>query len=93
MEDLEQYKQARNRVIELKAFYLHLILYIVVNVTLVIFNLATSPEVLWFKWPLMGWGIGIVSHAFSVFVKGRLFGKKWEEKKIKELIEKETKTP
>jgi hypothetical protein len=37
------------------------------------------------------WGIGIAIHASKVFVlKDRFLGKEWEEKKIKEMMEKET---
>jgi hypothetical protein len=35
---------------------------------LVIVNISTSPQYLWFKWPLIGWGIGVISHALGVFV-------------------------
>jgi len=92
MEDIEKYKAAQRRVNEIKEFYFHLILYIVVNLILVIYNLASTPDILWFIWPMAGWGLGILSHACSVFFNGRRFGKKWEERKIKELIEKDTKT-
>jgi len=33
-----------------------------------IINFATSTEYLWFKWPIMGWGIGVFFHAMNVFV-------------------------
>ncbi len=49
-------------------FYIHLSVYTAVNVLLIIINLSTSPEYLWFKWPLMGWGIGLFFHAIGVFV-------------------------
>jgi 2TM domain len=48
-------------------FYIHLTAYAVVNALLVAINLATSPGYLWFKWPLLGWGIGVFVHAIIVF--------------------------
>ena len=33
----------------------------------------------WFFWPLLGWGIGIVSHAFTTFGVFGIFGRDWEE--------------
>ena len=55
--------------------------------------MVTSPGSLWFIWPLMGWGIGFAFHALSVFVFypgiGTGFGADWEERKIKEIMEKE----
>ncbi len=42
----------------------------------------------WFYWPLLGWGICVVAHGFAVFGGGSLFGLQWEEKKIREIVEK-----
>jgi hypothetical protein len=40
---------------------------------------------------LLGWVIGIAAHATSVFgIKG-ILGKEWEERKIKEIMEKDKK--
>ena len=85
----EKYQRAKARVDELKGFYTHLIMYVLVNIFLMILNFMTAPDDLWFYWPMMGWGIGLVWHFMGVFVVGRAFGKTWEEKKIRELMEKE----
>jgi len=61
--------------------------YVIVNLGLFLINMTTSPENLWFIWPLMGWGIGIALHALRVF--GGTLGSNWEEKKIAEFMEKE----
>ena len=68
MENQEAYERARKRVEAKIGFYVHLSVYIAVNILLVIVNISTSPQYLWFKWPLIGWGIGIISHALGVFV-------------------------
>ena len=49
-------------------FYIHLAVYVGVNILLIIINLLTSSQYLWFRWPLIGWGIGILFHALGVFV-------------------------
>jgi len=54
-----------------RGFYIHLAAYLVVNALLVGVNLATSTKYLWFKWPLLGWGIGILAHAFVTFAVPR----------------------
>ncbi len=74
---------------ELRGFYEHLIVYVVVNIMLIIINLVTSPDALWFYWVTVFWGIGIIWHAIGVFGKRGKLGKNWEEKKIKELMEKD----
>jgi hypothetical protein len=68
MENQEAYERARKRVEAKIGFYVHLSVYIAVNILLVIVNISMSPQYLWFKWPLIGWGIGVISHALGVFV-------------------------
>lgn len=85
----ERYEAAKERVEEIKGFYVHLFIYIVINIGLILIDVLTSPYHLWFYWPLLGWGIGIAAHATSVFgIKG-ILGKDWEERKIKEILERE----
>ena len=68
MENQEAYQRAKKRVEAKIGFFIHLTVYIVVNILLVIINFSTSTEYLWFKWPLIGWGIGVLFHALGVFV-------------------------
>lgn len=68
-------------------FYVHLAVYIGVNILLIMINLSTSPEYLWFKWPLLGWGTGLFFHGLSVFI---FSGRKLRTMKEK-MIEKEMK--
>jgi hypothetical protein len=83
----KKYQKARERVRRLRGFYIHLVVYVLINTMLFLLNIATSPDILWFYWPLLGWGIGIAMHAFFVFGFGRWFGPDWEENKIKEIME------
>lgn len=86
-DDLD-YKNAKKRVKEIKDFYGNLISYCVVIPFLIIINLITTPKNIWFYWPMLGWGFGVAIHGLSVF----WIGKNWEEKKIREILEKENKT-
>lgn len=88
----ERYFKAKKRVEEIKGFYGNLIAYIVVNIGLMILNLVTSPGYLWFFWPLFGWGIGVFFHGLKVFDYMPFFTKDWEERKVKEFMEKEEQT-
>lgn len=49
-------------------FYTHLLVYVSVMLLLAAINLLGSSETIWFHWPLFGWGLAVVIHAFSVFV-------------------------
>lgn len=67
MENKEVYEKAKKRVEEKLEFYIHLLVYIVVMAMLIYLNYSTSPQHLWFKWPLMGWGIGLFFHGVTTF--------------------------
>jgi 2TM domain len=82
-----RYQQAKERVEALRGFYIHLTVYVIVNLFLFLLNILVSPDSLLFYWPLLGWGIAIVLHAVSVFGPGYLSGTDWEEKKISEILE------
>ena len=64
-------------------FYFHLSIYIAVNTLLFVINFSTATPYFWPKWPLMGWGIGLLFHGLSVF----LFSSK--SNIIQQMIEKE----
>ena len=83
-DDLE--REARKRVKQLKEFYAHLGSYLLVNGFLVGVNLLTSPQVLWVIWPVLGWGLGLASHAVSTFGLSGLGGKAWQERKVREFV-------
>lgn len=67
MDTQTNYDQATQRVEEKMGFFIHLVAYVVVNAALATLNLVTTPDVLWFHWPLAGWGIGVVLHGWKVF--------------------------
>lgn len=83
----KSYERAQKRVKEIKSFYGNLISYCIIIPFLIIINLMTSPDNIWFYLPMLGWGIGVVAHGMSVFA----IGKSWEEKKIREILEKQNK--
>jgi hypothetical protein len=80
MED-ELYKKAKERVNEIRGFYIHLIVYIIMNVVFIYF-IGRS-----WLWVTAFWGMGLLFQLVNTF----LLGKEWEEKKIREYIEKEEK--
>ncbi|MGQ7868752.1 2TM domain-containing protein [Sunxiuqinia sp. sy24] len=55
-------RTARQKAKQKVEFKIHMIAYIVVNSLLAIINLTFTPGYLWFIWPLLGWGVGIVLH-------------------------------
>ena len=47
-------------------FFFHFSAYVLVNAILIAVNLIFTPDRLWFYWPLLGWGIGILAHGLAV---------------------------
>ncbi len=88
MDEQESYDQAKRQVRRIRGFYIHALVYVLVNALLVVLNFLTLPGARWFFWPLLGWGIGLAAHGIAVFGVGRLWGAEWEERKIKEIIAK-----
>lgn len=84
-ENHKSYKKAQKRVKELKDFYINLISYCIVIPFLIFINLFTRSSFHWFWFPVFGWGIGLASHAFQVFG----VGESWQEKKIREIMNKQ----
>lgn len=64
-------------------FYRHLVIYSVTNLLLVIINLNNDGSAIWFHYVLLGWGIGLISHAYRVFFRD------WENHLMERLVKKE----
>ena len=93
-EETNAYDMAYKKVKKLKGFYTHLLVYILVNIFIYVMNVKhLKPGESYFQWEnfttLFFWGIGLLAHGLSVFMPYFVFGKSWEERKIKELMEKE----
>ncbi|MGX1929281.1 2TM domain-containing protein [Flagellimonas sp. 2504JD4-2] len=89
--DRDKYKRAKKQVEEIKGFYIHLAVYVVIN-TFILINIYNHSENFW-EWPhfitLGAWGIGLLFHASKTFGFNLLFGKNWEERQIQKYIEKD----
>ena len=90
-EDLEnsKYVKAVERVEKLKEFYQNLASYCLVIPFLIFINLRFSPGFHWFWFPIFGWGMGLVFHFLEVNNYNIFLGRNWEDRKIKEMMEKE----
>lgn len=95
----ERYLKAQKRVKEIKGFYWHLFWYILINIYITFggtigyiihggeiseINLDLGMFSVWFFW-----GIGLFFHWFGVYGRHISFSKSWEDRKIKEFMEKD----
>lgn len=57
-----------------ESFLRHLIVYLVVCSFLVYLDFSKGNEVHWSKWPLLGWGFGLLMHGLSAWSRPRRLG-------------------
>ncbi len=93
----EKYNRAKKKVKDIKDFYKHLTIYLIINSILIIINLGVFQSgfsnIKIPTWPMFTtpffWGIGLLFHGLHVFHKDFGLFKKWENRKMKEYMEKE----
>ena len=88
-EEQNRYERAKKKVQELRGFYSHLIIYLIFVPVFIWLNLR-STGFPWAIFPIVGWGLGVASHAAEVYDYNIFFGKDWEERKIREFLDKES---
>ena len=86
--DDKRYQKAKEKVEAVKGFYGNLIAYCIVIPCLAILNYKTTSFP-WVIFPILGWGFGLLTHGMEAFGYNPLWGKRWEEKKLRELMDKE----
>ncbi|MCP9200055.1 2TM domain-containing protein [Gramella sp. GC03-9] len=88
------YKEAQKKVESIKGFYTHLVVFLFINAA--IFIVTTQDEgfingltnisnysTIFF------WGIGLFAHWASVFGSSLFFGRDWEERKTREIMDRD----
>ncbi|RLD29498.1 MAG: histidine kinase [Bacteroidetes bacterium] len=85
-----RYRRAKERMDKLRGFYIHAAIYCIFVVFFIWLNLKGS-DFPWAIFPIAGWGLGLLGHASETFNHNFFFGKKWEAKKIRELMKEEEK--
>lgn len=81
----KRYESAKKRVEELKGFYVHFGIYLIMVPVFIFLNLK-STGFPWAIFPIGGWGLGVFGHAAEVFNWNPFFGKKWEEEQIRKYM-------
>ncbi len=84
----KKYARAKEHVEKLKGFYIHFAIYLMMMPVFIFLNYR-STGFPWAIFPILGWGFGVAGHAMETFNYNPLLGKDWEEKKMKELMDKD----
>lgn len=85
-----RYLEAKKRVKKLKGFYIHALVFVLVNLFIIAKNIQEGQTLSDMDnyWTAIFWGIGLLAHGMSVFGTNIFLGKDWEERKTKELMDK-----
>ncbi|MEQ6122781.1 2TM domain-containing protein [Pseudotenacibaculum sp. MALMAid0570] len=86
----EHYLNAKKRIKEIKAFYVHLIVNLVSIPIIVAVNLVFSPGFHWFWFAVVGIALATFFHWLGVFGLNNKRIRQWEDKKIKELMNEQS---
>ena len=96
----ETYLRAKRQVEDIKKFYGHLAAYLIVNCLISGFKIYENLEdgepfnEAFFDFDTVAvwvfWGIGLAFHAFKVFGLPFLLGKNWEDEKIKQYMDEDS---
>lgn len=95
-EEQKRLERAKKRVKKIKGFYSHALVYVVINLMIVVINvqnLEIGESYFQYEnfFTLFFWGIGLAVHGLSVFLPDFILGKNWEERKIKEIMDRDKK--
>jgi hypothetical protein len=94
MDDQQMYQAASRGAGAKLGFYIHLVIYVLLNIILATVNLVFSPHVLWFPFPLLGWGIGLLAHGLAVFLtRPSTLKKKMIEREMNRMRDSDTLRP
>ena len=90
----EKYIKAKKKVKDIKDFYIHLTVFLVVVTIIVLINVISYSTGrsdygdwnFWFLFPFGFWGFAVLMHGLRTFVFGR--ESSWEKRKIKEVMKR-----
>jgi hypothetical protein len=89
-----RYERARKRVRNIKGFYMHFMVYILVNAFLLVLHYASLKQgESFFTFGAFStaffWGFGLLLHGMGTFGPNLFLGNNWEERKIHKLMQQE----
>lgn len=88
-------KIARKKVLKLKSFYTHLVIY-AIGVLLFVLKFYFNAPLNFFPlrylngFVMIFWTTTVLVSAVDIFASFKIFGQEWEERKMKSLLEKKT---
>ena len=77
---------------DLTAFYAHLAAFIIAMLAMLNADIFDDGSLIgpvdWVFWPFLGWGIGVIGHAWAVYGYTPRVIADWQDRKIQDLMAK-----
>jgi hypothetical protein len=83
-----RFEEAQRHARAVRGFYTHALVYVLVNMGVAALALGTGNTRWGLGWGALGWGIGLAAHGASVFMFGGWLGPVWEQRKVREYLER-----
>ena len=83
LDEAQAFHRATARVRARIGLILHICLYVLIGLLLLVLNLVTSPESLWFLWPTLSWLLALVIHAGLVIGPGSRALERWQDREYR----------
>jgi len=81
------YDAAKKRTDDIIGFFIHALVYVIVNAGIWGIDLATGGGIEWAYWTTIGWGIGLAIHGAVLLVELKIFGADWRQRQIEKYVE------
>ena len=85
MQHEQRIRLARRRAGMKFGFFIHLMVFVAVNMLLFVVNQRVTPGVSWFPFPLGGWAIGLGFHGLAVYFNGSGLRERMVEGELRKL--------
>jgi hypothetical protein len=93
MNEQELREQAIKRIKDRREFWMHLVVYVVVNAMLVGIWALSGGGYFWPGWVILGWGVGLVLHGASLVVENRPIRERDIERQMRNIGGDDATTP
>jgi len=82
-DEAQAFQRATERIRARIGLIVHICVFVLIGILLFALNLVTSPESLWFLWPVLLWLIALVIHAGLVVGPGSRALERWQDREYR----------
>ena len=82
------FRRATERVRARIGFAVHIGVYLAIGLLLLVLNLVTTPESLWFFWPMLFWLIAVAAHIGVLFGPGMRAVERWRDREYQREVDR-----